>query len=102
MGGAWERSIRTMKEVMYKMVKNVVFMDYQLQTVFTEIENIINNRPLIHVIDNCNNTKPLTPNVFLIGKFNSDSDSFSKTTEADLSSRKQWRQSQTILEKMSK
>ena len=92
MSDVWERTIRTMKDVMYKMVKNVVFMDYQLQTVFTEIQNIVNNRPLIHVIDNCNNTKPLTPNIFLIGKFGSDSDSFLNTTEPDLSSGKQWRQ----------
>ena len=26
--GVWERTIRTMKEVMYKIFKNAVFMDY--------------------------------------------------------------------------
>ena len=73
---------------MYKPVKNVVFTEYPLQIVFIKIINIANNCQLTQVSKNCNNREALTQNQFLIGKFKSSSDSFSKKTEASLSSRK--------------
>ena len=55
----------------------------------TEIETTVNNRPVTHISD-----KPIN---FLIGKYNNTRDSFSKTAETDLNSRKRWRQVQVIL-----
>ena len=57
---------------------------YQLQTVLSEIETIINNRLLTHVSDICEDTETLIPSDFLIRKYNNGSNSFLKTEEADL------------------
>lgn len=76
---------------MYKMFQNTLLTGYQLQAVFTEIETIVNNHPLTYFSHNCEDINALTPNHFLIGKYNNGSDSFSKTAQTNLDSRKQWR-----------
>ena len=48
MGSTWERTKITMKEVMYKMFKNAVLMDYQLQTVLTETQKSITLSTTVH------------------------------------------------------
>ena len=57
---------------------------YQLQTVLSEIETIINNRLLTHVSDICEDTETLIPSDFLIRKYNNGSNSFLRTEETDL------------------
>ena len=47
-GRVWERIIRTVKNVMFSMIKNTVLTDFQLMTIFTEIEAIVNNQPLTY------------------------------------------------------
>ena len=76
---------------MYRTIKNTVLTDYQLQKNFTEIEIIINNCPLTHDNDGGEETKALTPNHFFIGQYISGRESFSKTIEADLNTRKRFR-----------
>ena len=93
MGGVWERIVRVVKQVMYSMIKNTVLTDFQLATIFTEIENIRNNRPLTYVSDNIDDFEPLTPNHFLVGKYNSE---ISTNDNEDISSRKRWKQVQAI------
>ena len=39
-----------------------------MMTVFTEVENIVNNRPLAANSDNMKHFEALTPNHFLIGR----------------------------------
>ena len=68
MRGIWERIIRTVKNVMLSMIKNTVLTDFQLMTIFTEIEAIVTSRPLTYVSDNPDNIEPLTPNHLLLGR----------------------------------
>ena len=67
MGGAWERLIRSIKEVLTGLMKNTVLTDAQLYTVMTEVKNILNRRPLTTVSDSVDDLEPITPNHILIG-----------------------------------
>ncbi|UYV60592.1 hypothetical protein LAZ67_1001615 [Cordylochernes scorpioides] len=64
-GGFWERMVRTIKEMLIKMLGHRKLKYVQLQTALCEIESIINNRPLTYVSEEDNDLKPLTPNEFL-------------------------------------
>ena len=72
-----------------------VLTDPQLATLLTEVEFIINNRPLTHVSTNIDDLEALTPNHILLGlhkkwEFVIDVD------KKDVTSRKQWRQIQAL------
>ena len=56
---------------MFSRIKNTVLTDFQLMTIFTEIEAIINNRPLTYISDKPVDLEPLTPNHLLLGRYNS-------------------------------
>ena len=68
MGGAWERLVRSVKEVMHGLVKNHTLTDPQLLTLLTEAESIINSRPLTHLSEDANDLGALTPNHILLGR----------------------------------
>ena len=70
MGWVWERGIKTVKDILYSMIKGTVLTEFQLCTIFTEIEAIVNNCPLTHVSDSPHDFQALTPNHFLLGRFN--------------------------------
>ena len=46
MGGAWERLVKSVKEVLRTTMQDRVLTDSQLATTLTEVESILNNRPL--------------------------------------------------------
>ena len=48
-GGAWERLIRTVKKVLYSVVRQQMLDDESLHTVLCEVETILNDRPLTAV-----------------------------------------------------
>ena len=72
MGGIWKRVIRTTRKVMYNIIKQTALTEFQLQTAFTEIERIVNNRSMTDVSDDVNDMKALTPNQFLLGCYDRD------------------------------
>ena len=43
MKGLWERIIRTVKNVMFRIIKNTGLKDFQLMEIFTEIKAIVSN-----------------------------------------------------------
>ena len=95
MGGAWERLIRSIKRPLYAMLNNQTVTDFQLLTIFTEVESIVNSRPLTPTSDDVNDYSALTPNHFLLGRSNKNlpiSDNF----ETNITSRKRWRQVQSL------
>ena len=67
MGGAWERLIRSVKTILHAIVKDQILTDPQLYTLLTEVESIINCRPLTKVSDDVNDYDALTPNHLLLG-----------------------------------
>ena len=66
MGESWERMIRTVKEAMFAIIKDRVLTDFQMLTLFSEVENIVNNRPLTYISEDHEDLEALTPNHFLI------------------------------------
>ena len=70
MGGVWERIKRTVKNVMFSMIKNTVLTDFQLMAIFTEIEAFVNNRSLTYVSDNPDDPESLMPNHLLLDRHN--------------------------------
>ena len=90
MGGVWERIVRTVKKVMFDMIKNTVLTEFQLMTIFTEVEAIVNNRPLTYLSDNPDDLEPLTPNHLLIGRYNGGA--VIEETDGDMSCRRRWKQ----------
>ena len=95
MGGAWERLVRSSKEVIYGLVKNHVLTDPQLTTLLTEVESVLNSRPLTHLSDDINDLDALTPNHILLGKHR-NWHSIADTSETDITSRKKWKQVQGL------
>ena len=95
MGGAWERLVRSVKEVMTAIMTDRVPTDPQLYTFLTEVERIINSRPLTHVSDDCKDLEALTPNHLLLG-VHRNWEYVNDTNERDITSRKRWRQVQAL------
>ncbi|XP_072037120.1 uncharacterized protein [Amphiura filiformis] len=67
-GGIWERQIRTIRKLMVMLSKEQTLSDESLQTLFCEVESIINSRPLTLVSGDAQDLEPLTPNHLLLLK----------------------------------
>jgi len=70
MGGVWERLVRSIKTTMKAILSEQSVNDYLLMTVFSQVEAILNARPLTPMSDDVNDYEPLTPSHFLIGRSN--------------------------------
>lgn len=65
--GIWERAIRSAKHHL-KRIFNIYNMDFeQFYTILTQIESILNSRPICPLTNDPNDLEPLTPGHFLIG-----------------------------------
>jgi hypothetical protein len=95
-GGAWERLIRSVKTSLKVILKERVPKDEVLSTLMTEVENMVNGRPLTHVSVEPNSEETLTPNHFLIMGAASHLPAAGAFDDSDLYSRKQWRKSQRL------
>ena len=95
MGGAWERLVRSSKEVLYGLVKNHVLTDSQLVTFLTDVESILNSRPLTHLSGNVDDLEALTPNHILLGRHR-NWHTIADISESDVVSRKKWKQVQAL------
>lgn len=70
MGGAWERLVRSVKSVLYKISPERCPNEEILRSMMAEVENIVNSRPLTYVPIEDENMEALTPNHFLLGSSN--------------------------------
>lgn len=95
MGGSWERMVKSVKTSIKAVLKEQVPREETLQTIFAEVENIINNHPLTHVSTDPNDPESLTPNHFLIGSAGNVPIPGTFTDE-EFSLRKQWRKAQRM------
>jgi len=66
MGGVWERQIRTVRKAINVVMNNQVLDDERLDTIFSEVESIVNGRPLTPVSDDPLDLEALTPNHLLL------------------------------------
>ncbi|XP_063363959.1 uncharacterized protein LOC134652728 [Cydia amplana] len=65
-GGAWERMVRTVKTAMLYTFNTRAPKQEVFETLLTEIENIVNRRPLTHVNVDPDSEESLTPAHFLL------------------------------------
>ena len=80
----------------YEIFTASLLNEFQLMTVFTEVENIVNNNPLTKNSYNVKYFEALTPNQFLIGRNFCSNSHLGETRTNDLCSRKGWRQVQLL------
>lgn len=69
-GGCWERLIQSVKKCLNLIKPNRTPTDELLRNLLTEIEFVINSRPLTELPIENDEASPLTPNHFLIGSSN--------------------------------
>ncbi|XP_052749322.1 uncharacterized protein LOC128200300 [Galleria mellonella] len=64
-GGWWERMIRTIKEILRRVLGKAALLEKELMTILCETEALINSRPLTYIADSTENFTALTPAMFL-------------------------------------
>ena len=81
MGGVWERMVQSTKKVLKALVREQVLTDDSLRTLVSEVEGIINGRPLTSINDHPTDLTPLSPNDLLLLRpnLNIPPGAFSKT-----------------------
>lgn len=94
-GGTWEREIRSIKIALQTTLGAQAVTEEVLRTVMSEIEGILNSKPLGYVSSDIADPDPVTPNLLLMGRHDS---SLPLVTypDSELSSRRQWRHSQIL------
>lgn len=66
-GGIWESAVKSLKHHLVRVIGTEIFNYEQLHTLTTEIEAILNSRPLTPLSPDPNDLQALTPSHFLIG-----------------------------------
>ncbi|XP_038063156.1 uncharacterized protein LOC119733862 [Patiria miniata] len=97
-GGVWERQIRTVRKLLFSLMKQQTLTDESLHTLLCEVESIINSRPLTRVSDDVNDLEALTPNHLLLLKSTPHSPQLPPVVnqETDVYARRRWRQVQYL------
>ena len=91
MGGAWERIIRSIKIAIKIILGNIMVGDSTLSTVLSQVECLINSRPLTPVSDDINDFEAITlTSHFLIGRANMNLQS-SIVYDDDVDHRRRWK-----------
>lgn len=67
-GGLWEAGVKSFKFHLKRVASNVHLTFEQLLTLLTQIESVLNCRPLTPMSTDPNDLEPLTPSHFLIGR----------------------------------
>ncbi len=67
-GGLWEREIRSLKSALNVTLGVQHVAEEVLSTVLTEIEGILNSKPLGYVSSDIADVEPITPNSLLLGR----------------------------------
>ena len=67
-GGFYERMMKTIKTPLKKILGRSVYSADEIYTILTEVEAMVNSRPLTYVSDEPSEMKYLTPASFLIGR----------------------------------
>lgn len=68
MGGLWEAAVKSAKHHLNIVSRNARLTFEEFATLLTEIEGILNSRPISPASNDPNDLQPLTPGHFLIGR----------------------------------
>ena len=93
MGKSWESLIKLSKRVMKTVTNDKTYHEESLITILCEIECILNSRPLLPCSANPNYFETLTPNNFLIKRFDNHSPGLLDTSPHEY--RSKWKSVQT-------
>ena len=93
-GGVWERLIRSVRSTLSVIMKQQPVYDETLSTLMTQVEGILNSRPLTKTSDDPADDEPLTPNHLLLLRGNKPMPPGSFTKNDALVRR--WKQSQYL------
>ena len=95
MGGVWERMIRSVRKILRALLGEQLISDESLRTMMTEVQSILNSRPLTPVSSDPKDLEPITPNHLLLLRSNANFPPgiFSKE---DMYTRRRWRQVQYL------
>lgn len=66
-GGLWEAAVKSFKTYIKRIAGNATLKYEELYTLITQIEAILNSRPISRISDDPNDLNFLTPGHFLIG-----------------------------------
>ena len=66
-GGLWESAVKSAKNLLYKTISQASLTYEELSTLMSEIEAVMNSRPLTPISNDANDLAVLTPGHFLIG-----------------------------------
>ncbi len=94
-GGAWEREIRSVKSALYVSVGAQSVTEEVLRTVLTEIEGILNSKPLGYISSDISDINPVTPSHLLMGRLDGSLPQV-VYPQSEMISRKRWRHSQIL------
>ncbi|XP_077069937.1 uncharacterized protein LOC143722413 [Siphateles boraxobius] len=94
-GGLWEREIRSLKSALNVTLGAQHVTEEVLSTVLTEIEGMLNSKPLGYVSSAIADVDPITPNSLLLGRPDPDLPQI-VYPESELLSRRRWRHSQVL------
>ena len=67
-GGLWEAAVNSLKRHFFRTVGKTRLQLHQFLTVLTQIEAILNSRPLVTPSNDANDALALTPGHFIIGR----------------------------------
>lgn len=82
-GGIWESGIKSTKYHLYRLISDPKFTFEELSTILSQIEAILNSRPLVPLSNDSSDLQVLTEGHFLIG------DSLTSFPEKDISETKE-------------
>ncbi|XP_011496143.1 PREDICTED: uncharacterized protein LOC105360842 [Ceratosolen solmsi marchali] len=68
MGGKWEATVKSIKFHISRTTREASFTIEEINTLLTQIEAILNSRPIHSLTDDPNDCSALTPGHFLIGE----------------------------------
>lgn len=96
-GGMWEREVRSIKSALKVVLGAQTVTEEVLVTVLTEIEGILNSKPIGYVSADISDPDPITPNLLLMGRRDA---SLPQAVYAgtELLSRRRWRHSQVLID----
>ncbi len=98
MGGAWERQIRTVRSILSSLIRDYghALNDESLRTLMTEVECMVNSRPLTFPSSDTRDLQPLTPNHILTMKSKVVMPPPGEFQKGDVYLRRRWRRVQYL------
>ncbi|XP_035227073.1 uncharacterized protein LOC118199346 [Stegodyphus dumicola] len=101
-GGFWEHLMRSIKEPLKKILGRALLTFEELSTILTELECVLNNRPLTYESNELGEPRPLIPSQFLLpgrGTFNFPEhflENFNKLSDKETLTRRKLYQSKLL------